>query len=673
MKTINLKQIFALVIAGVLSTFYVHSQTALSGTGSNTCTAGNAGTDNTFVGCLAGQDIQAGGNYNTALGENALKDVTTGDANVSIGYNSGTVSTTAGYNTFVGYSSGVANTSGEYNVFLGYNSGLTNATGASCTFLGAGAGYSANACSFNVFSGYQSGYSNTSGSGNSFHGAGSGFYNSTGTGNTYSGYFAGENNATGGYNTISGYEAGKGVLSNNYTNNALFGYRAGYGISTGDNLTFIGYNAGYSNTSADYNVFLGNSSGYSNSTGQYNVFVGMNAGYDNTTAQYGTFVGHNSGVNNTAGLNAFLGYSSGSTNTTGDENTFIGAQAGNNNSTGERCAFVGINAGYNNTSSYNTILGAYAGDTRTTCSSSTFIGYLADATGNYSNCAAIGANASTTAQDRMYLGDANALLYCALGVWSGSDERFKINVNENVSGLDFIKRLRPVTYQMDTRALDAHIHASDGEVADSLGQEQSGYPRDFTTASSVIRSGFLAQEVEAALAASGYACDIVHAPENETDHYALNYGEFVVPLVKAVQEQQAQIEEQQAQLAEMRELLSYCCTSGSNKMDDGDSQSDPEKITNVDLRHSDNVILYQNTPNPFGEETNISYYLPQFVSSAIIVFYDNMGKSIKEVVLEHRGNATLKINSSELASGIYAYSIIVDGTAVDSKKMLRNK
>ncbi len=35
----------------------------------------------------------------------------------------------------------------------------------------------------------------------------------------------------------------------------------------------------------------------------------------------------------------------------------------------------------------------------------------------------------------------------------------------------------------------------------------------------------------------------MHAPTNETDNYSMAYAEFVVPLVKAVQEQQVQIDE----------------------------------------------------------------------------------------------------------------------------------
>ncbi len=56
-------------------------------------------------------------------------------------------------------------------------------------------------------------------------------------------------------------------------------------------------------------------------------------------------------------------------------------------------------------------------------------------------------------------------------------------------------------------------------------------------------TGFVAQEVEAAAREIHYNFDGVHHPTTEQDHYTLGYASFVVPLVKAVQEQQAQIEE----------------------------------------------------------------------------------------------------------------------------------
>ena len=55
-------------------------------------------------------------------------------------------------------------------------------------------------------------------------------------------------------------------------------------------------------------------------------------------------------------------------------------------------------------------------------------------------------------------------------------------------------------------------------------------------------TGFLAQEVEQAAMASNYDFSGVQKPEDPNGLYSLRYAEFVVPLVKAVQELSAQNE-----------------------------------------------------------------------------------------------------------------------------------
>ncbi|MBK9017372.1 MAG: hypothetical protein IPM82_26805 [Saprospiraceae bacterium] len=56
-----------------------------------------------------------------------------------------------------------------------------------------------------------------------------------------------------------------------------------------------------------------------------------------------------------------------------------------------------------------------------------------------------------------------------------------------------------------------------------------------------LSTGFIAQEVEAAAKELGYDFSGVDRPQNEDGLYGLRYAEFVVPLVKAVQEQQEEI------------------------------------------------------------------------------------------------------------------------------------
>ena len=58
-----------------------------------------------------------------------------------------------------------------------------------------------------------------------------------------------------------------------------------------------------------------------------------------------------------------------------------------------------------------------------------------------------------------------------------------------------------------------------------------------------LQTGFVAQEVEKAAEESGYDFSGVDKPKNDKDLYGLRYAEFVVPLVKAIQEQQQIIED----------------------------------------------------------------------------------------------------------------------------------
>lgn len=68
-------------------------------------------------------------------------------------------------------------------------------------------------------------------------------------------------------------------------------------------------------------------------------------------------------------------------------------------------------------------------------------------------------------------------------------------------------------------------------------------------------SGFIAQEVEKAANSVGYDFSGVDKPKNEKDYYGLRYSEFVVPLVKAVQEQQVMIEKQALQLQQQQQQI----------------------------------------------------------------------------------------------------------------------
>ncbi len=632
MKTKNFLTAVAIIIATIFNANYVKSQTALSGTAaaSNSCgtTAGTGGggTTNTNVGCGAGAATTSYGTNNVSLGVNAFTTNQNGDDNVMLGREAGYNIYNSNNCVFVGSMAGRANNNTENladnNIFIGFKSGYTNTDGGNNVFVGTLAG-TLNTASNNTFLGHRSGYNNSSATGNSFIG-----------------YYSGNANTTGGYNTFMGYTSGQ--VNTTGQKNHFLGTYSGYANTTGSYNTFDGYNTGASNVSGTYNCFLGYNAGYY-STGDFNTYIGRQAGYNatGTATDYNTYVGHFAGYTSTADI----------------QNTAVGSDALYTNNGGNYCTAVGVNAGAANTTGDN----------------NTYLGYGATANaGTYNNCMALGNGAVVTANDKVYISNANhAGTFSVGGQYTQSDGRFKFNVIENVKGLDFINRLRPVTYQFNTQEYDAFVRQNIPQLTDSSGNVIGDNSTiDFSHSMARIHSGFIAQEVEQASIESNFVSTIVSLPSNDTDPYGVSYAEIVVPLVKAVQEQQDSIHSLTQRLSQLENIVSNCCNAPSGRS----MGITPDNTTQiVEINYADNVILYQNTPNPFGDETVISYYLPQSVKSAKIDFFDNTGKMIKEITIDQRGNSSVTIKSSELSIGIYSYSLIVDGKGIDTKKMIKNK
>jgi hypothetical protein len=114
-----------------------------------------------------------------------------------------------------------------------------------------------------------------------------------------------------------------------------------------------------------------------------------------------------------------------------------------------------------------------------------------------------------------------------------------MDLQEDVKGIDFIMKLRPLTYHLNLTALGIKL---DGIAGRKTAKQDAITQQALAKKESARLTGFVAQEVEQAAAASGYEFSGVDKPQNENDFYGLRYADFVVPLVKAVQEQQQQIE-----------------------------------------------------------------------------------------------------------------------------------
>jgi trimeric autotransporter adhesin len=68
----------------------------------------------------------------------------------------------------------------------------------------------------------------------------------------------------------------------------------------------------------------------------------------------------------------------------------------------------------------------------------------------------------------------------------------------------------------------------------------------------ITQTGFIAQEVEAAAKKVNYDFNGVNVPKTSQELYSVSYAEFVVPLVKAVQELESKNNELELQNAALK-------------------------------------------------------------------------------------------------------------------------
>ena len=315
------------------------------------------------------------------------------------------------------------------------------------------------------------------------------------------------------------------------------------GITTGQGNVAIGVDAARSVTSGFNNFGLGTSSLYSTTSGSNNVGIGAGSLGTNTSGGANVGIGtysltvNSTGSNNIAiGLNTL--YSS-----TGSDNTAIGAEALIYQTSVSRNTAIGsnagrfVNAGGNNETSYNsTYIGYDARPSASGNQNEVVIGYLGR--GNGSNTTTIG-NSSTThtvfqygetlvgysaAQDKgAYPLQVNGQIYATNATIATSDARLKENIEPLPSGLKEVMNLKPCTF--DFRKNTGLNLSTDKQV------------------------GFIAQDVAATVKGTGYEKALV---QEAGGNLALAETKLIPLLVKAIQEQQAQIEALKKEIEQLK-------------------------------------------------------------------------------------------------------------------------
>ena len=119
----------------------------------------------------------------------------------------------------------------------------------------------------------------------------------------------------------------------------------------------------------------------------------------------------------------------------------------------------------------------------------------------------------------------------------------------------------------------------------------------------------------------------------------------------------------------------YSTSPGVHTTNGGDT------VSYLPVYQSNNVVpkefvLYQNYPNPFNPTTKIKYSVKsnekRLTSNVKLILFDINGREVNKLVDNEQiaGTYEVDFNGSNYSSGVYFYSLIINGNTVETKKML---
>ena len=148
--------------------------------------------------------------------------------------------------------------------------------------------------------------------------------------------------------------------------------------------------------------------------------------------------------------------------------------------------------------------------------------------------------------------------------------------------------------------------------------------------------------------------------EGQDGYLAVSYTEMVPVLLQCIQELKQEVDELRGE-------------SSSRATDKRFSEEEENENGNsIGQSIASSASLKQNTPNPFSERTTIYFSLPEGVQQSYIYIFDMQGKTVKQIPIDPSMN-NVTINGYELQSGMYLYSLVINGQEIDTKKMILSK
>lgn len=236
------------------------------------------------------------------------------------------------------------------------------------------------------------------------------------------------------------------------------------------------------------------------------------------------------------------------------------------------------------------------------------------------------------------------------GFFSLSDMRLKENVvslgkdsDSESSALDNLQQLGVIKYDLRRPWVEKAI--ADGTVSKASLERLAKNKRS--------HYGLSAQELQK------FYPELVR--EGQDGYLTVNYVELVPILIQSIQELKAELDEVKG--------------SGSGTVMKARQHGafDDEQTSGVGLQvSSSGNVLFQNTPNPFTERTEIRFTLSDDARNAYIYIFDMTGKTLKQIPVD-ASMQSVTIGGNELSLGIYLYSLVVNGQEIDTKRMILSK
>jgi hypothetical protein len=237
-----------------------------------------------------------------------------------------------------------------------------------------------------------------------------------------------------------------------------------------------------------------------------------------------------------------------------------------------------------------------------------------------------------------------------------SDARLKTNIVGLNDCLTKLNKLNGKSYNKIRPELKTELDKITDPVKYKTVLESN--KRNGTESDKGTEFGFLAQELAIIFP------ELTRA--DSSGYLTVDYIGLIPVIVEALKSQQNIITSQDQNITNLQKQIAdikkNCCVS--------QAKSATLDETKNNVTPSTNVTLYQNTPNPFTQTTEIKYYLPETIASASLLIFNMQGTQLKTITIPNRRNGSVIINGSELTAGMYLYTLVADGQEIDTKRMI---